>query len=42
MVAKVSGDTPSVFVPERDIEGIENFVYLGENDGYYVLCDKEN
>ena len=23
MIAKVSGDTPSVFVPEREIEGID-------------------
>ncbi|MBL0721813.1 MAG: hypothetical protein JJV88_04455 [Sulfurovum sp.] len=40
MVAKVSGDEASVFVPEREIEGIDNFVSLGATDGYYVLCDK--
>jgi len=40
MIAKVNGDTPSVFVPERDIEGIDNFVSLSETDGYYILCDK--
>jgi hypothetical protein len=40
MVAKVRGDEAMVYVPNREIEGIENFVYLNENDGYYVLCDK--
>ena len=41
MVATVRGDEPSVYVPEREIDGIENFEYLDSDDGYYILCDKE-
>ncbi len=42
MLAQVRGDDPSVYVPDREIAGIENFEYLGSEDGYYVLCDKDN
>lgn len=41
IVAKVRGDVPSVYVPYKTIDGIDNFEYLYANDGYYVLCDKE-
>lgn len=41
VVAKVRGDEPSVFVPNREIDGVDNFEYLDSDDGYFVLCDKD-
>jgi len=38
---KVSGDEPSVFVPNRQIDGVDNFYYIYGDEGYYVLCEKK-
>ena len=40
VVSRVRGDIPSVYVPNREIDGLDNFIYLNQNDGYFVLCDK--
>jgi len=38
---KVSGDIPSVFVPNREINSTENFTYIYSDEGYYVLCEQK-
>jgi len=38
---KVLGDEPSVFVPNREIENLENFTYIYSDEGYYVLCEEK-
>ena len=38
---KVSGDVPSVFVPNREINSTENFTYIYSDEGYYVLCEEK-
>ena len=38
-IFKVYADEPSVYVAEREIEEIENFSYIYQNEGYYVLCE---
>ena len=40
-IFKVLGDEPSVFVPNREIENLENFTYIYSDDGYYVLCEEK-
>ncbi len=37
---KVAGDTPSVYVPNKEINSTENFAYVYSDEGYYVLCEQ--
>lgn len=38
-IFKVHADEASVYVPEREIEEVENFTYIYHHEGYYVLCE---
>jgi len=41
VAVKLMGDVPSVFMPDRVHETLENFGTVYQNDGYFVLCEKE-
>ena len=41
IAVKLMGDVPSVFMPDGVHETLENFGTVYQNDGYFVLCEKE-
>ncbi len=36
---KLTADKLSVYVPEKVIDGFENFIDIEQNEAYYILCD---
>ncbi|KIM11779.1 MAG: hypothetical protein KU38_06320 [Sulfurovum sp. FS08-3] len=38
---KLMGDMPTLFMPDRVHETLESFSNIYQNDGYFVLCEKE-
>ncbi len=41
IAVKLMGDVPSVYMAERVHEELESFSTIYQNDGYFVLCEKE-
>jgi YD repeat-containing protein len=41
IAVKLMGDVPSVYMAEKVHEELESFSNIYQNDGYFVLCEKE-